>query len=256
MANNITADPNCISLWRFEEDLFLADEMGNNDLTYSNPSWPPIKDTALYKEGDCSAKWTLGDEEAFVIDDGDLSAGFPLKDGGGQTTFSWVAWIYCDVGFADHYLFGKMSLGGGVDTAFYIKYSSTTWAFSASGNETSSGISVAELTWQHVAVTYDGDTDQLTIRVYNDDTKVTDSYQTTLSGGDVVVTGSEPWVVGAPNYNLDVWIDELAVFDDVLTPAEIDEIRAGTFGDGGGGGEEQTTGDGGGISTFFLGCPF
>ena len=255
MAYNIIADPNCISLWRFEAGSMLTDAKGNNDLTYSNPAWQPLEDTIVYKEGDCSAKWNEGDEEAYIIDDGDLSADFPLKDGGGKTTFSWVAWIYPHVEGDDHWLFGKMSLSYDFETLLFInRYPSPTWGVYASGNETVSDIAAVDDVWQHVAVTYDGATDQLTIRVYNDSTKVTDSYQVTLSGGDVIVTGSQPWVVG-PYYDLDWRIDELAVFDDVLTPAEIDEIRAGTFGEGGGG-EEQTTGDGGGISTFFLGCPF
>ena len=254
MANNITADPNCISLWRFESGAMLTDAMGNNTLTHSNPSYPPLEDTSVYHEGDCSAQYTYIDEEPYEIDDSNLSADFPLKNGGGKTTFSWVAWVNINAIGSDPRCIGKMDAVA-VDTAVFISVATETWGFDASGNETDSGIGIAWDTWQHIAVTYDGATGQLTIRVYDEATASVDSYQTTLTGGDVVAVGTKPWTIGDPDWYLAMNIDEVAVFDDVLTPAEIDEIRAETFG-GGGGGEEQTTGDGGGISTLFLGCPF
>ena len=254
MANYFTGDPNCISAWRFEAGAMLTDEMGKNDLTWFGVDYKPVEDTTIYKESDCSAKWNDGIEEPYTIADGDLSADFPLKNGG-SATFSWVAWIYPTVGSHDQYLIGKMDYTG-YDSALLVSYGLPSWAFLASGNETDTGLAVETDTWHHVAVTYDGGTDQLTIRVYHESTGLTDSYQTTLTGGDVVVAGSQPWTIGSPFSLETVRIDELAVFDDVLTADEIDEIRAGTFGGGGGGGVEQTTGDGGGISTFFLGCPF
>ena len=233
----------------------LTDAMGNNTLTHSNPSYPPLEDTSVYHEGDCSAQYTIYDEEPYEIEDSNLSSGFPLKDGGSKTTFSWVAWVNVNAFTTNPQCIGKMD-DSSVDTALYIASSPQTWGFNASGVQTDSGIGITFDDWQHIAVTYDGGTDQLTIRVYDEATASVDSYQTTLTGGDVVATGTKPWSIGDPGWGLAMNIDEVAVFDRVLTPAEIDEIRSGTFGDGGGGGEEQTTGDGGGISTFFLGCPF
>lgn len=246
------SNPNCISVWLFESGAMLTDEKGNNDLTLSSLDYPPLEDTVVYKQGGCSAKFTYGDEEPYTIADGDLSAGFPLKNGSGKTTFSWVAWVYPSSEYTDAYLFGKMSSSYPPETALEILYPAATWMVSAGGNETDTGIAATDDTWHHVAVTYDGDTDQLTVRVYNESTGLTDSFQTTLTGGDVIVEGTDPWAVGDWDYDLTARIDELGVFDKVLTPAEIDDIRNGDFGDFGG-----ATGiaDMDAYTGLMLGCP-
>ena len=256
MANNITADPNCISLWRFEEGAMLTDEMGNNDLTYSDADWKPVEDTTIYKEGACSAKWNDGKEEPYVIADASLSADFPLKNGGGST-FSWVAWIRPTNSVFDYACFGKMDVSG-IEQACRILYTiDRTWGFISDDNEIDSEILAWYNVWHHVAVTHNGDTNLLKIRVYNSDPETTETFETTLAGGNIVVPGTKPWSIADYNRRYTIRMDELAVFNDILEPSEIDAIRNGTYSGGGGGGPgEQTTGDGGGISTFFSGCTF
>ena len=254
MANEFLSEPNCIAVWRFEEGLMLVDETGDNGLSYQNPGSPPLEDTTVFHEGACAAQQTLGNEEAYEIDDGDLSEDFPLKDAGG-TTFSWVGWVYIDFNANSQYVFGKMDTSW-PQTAFYFKTGTDTWAFLSGSSAPDTGISATDGAWHHVGVTHDSAINQLTIRVYDEDGDTVESYQTTLTGGGIVVADTKTWMVGDPDAHADWRLDEVAVFDDVLTPAEIDQIRQGTY-TGGGGGTPAT-----GIATLdeytamTIGCPF
>ena len=257
MANNITADPNCISLWRFEAGAMLTDTAGNNDLTYAyGEEFSPIEDTSVYKEGDCSALWRVSEEQPCIINDANLSNDFPLKSDVADTTFSWVLWIKPEVlTYTNQYILGKMD-GSDRDQVLIIPSNAIPkWKFEIAGSQIDTGISPTSLAWHHVAITHDGDTNDLNIRIYNENTDSTDTFHVELSGGDIIVPANKPWMVCSYWTNLKFNLDELAIFNRVLTPAEIDEIRAGIFGDGGGGGATgQAALDA--YTAMNLGCPF
>ena len=240
MANDITSDDNCICLWRFESGSMLVDEQGNDDLTLSGEWAPPLEDTTVYHEGGCSAKFTDGLEYPYVIEDYNQSAEFPLKwdDGEGtKTTFSWVGWIYPTDYAGDRPIFGRMILNGnGDDMCVFIKSDTDTIGFIIWDDKVDSGIEIAYDAWNHIGITHDTETQTLTMRVYNESTGIADTYQTSMTGGHLVEVTNAPWAIGNYNEEGDLRVDEVAVFDDVLSVAEIDQIRAGTFGSGGGGG--------------------
>ena len=87
--------------------------------------------------------------------------------------------------------------------------------------------------WYHVAVSYQhqGTSGTVRMRIFDpSDDSVDEMEASTLSP---IFVGNGSLAIGAYRYSAQEYIgllDELVVFNDIVTPAEIDKIRQGTYG--------------------------
>ena len=240
MGNNFSADSNCKALWRFEDGALVTDSKGGNTLEALGT---PVVDTENYKEGAASVELpSIGD--FLRIADADLDAGFPLKNGDTTKDFSLCAWAYLTTQPANsRTVYRKKGTNTmSLQVIFYWSDPNIVLRLALSSNGTAwtnnynhaSGMSLNQ--WYHIGVTYDGGDYSYRLRVWDESAQQ-------ILGTDLVGTGIDPFV-GNGEVTLSAndvstfwnWIgnlDEVVVFNDVLTVNEIDQIRAGTYGAGG-----------------------
>ena len=239
MANDFSSDTNCVALWSFENEALKTDSKGSNTLTnggYGNPS----ADTVNYKEGSASADFESSSNECLYIQDGNLDAGFPIKNGG-TGVISVCFWIKLESITGQHSIFDKTYTGGG--HSFLIDVLSGTPAFRMHiGYDGGSSLEVlthaSEIStgiWYHVGMTFDNADKSYRIRVWDDNAG-------SILGSDLTGTATNNMNISAQilhigayqqtNNFLDGLLDELVVFKDILSADEIDGIRGGAFGSG------------------------
>lgn len=241
--NDFSGDPNCVSLFRMENGALTADSIGSNTLTQYGTV---TADTVNYMEGAASADFNYSSSGALYRTDTNLSADFPGKDGAANNVFSFPAWFRVDV---DHGTFmcicakydptqSKYTYMVGCNvTVDYVQLTIGDGAANVE-NYTIASAGLAVGTWYHILATYDGATKNWTLRLYNDGDKTTKSNSGT--GSLAIGYSSVPNFVvgradGATSYRLDGKIDELVIFDDIISAAEDDQIIAGTYGAAAGG---------------------
>lgn len=238
MANDFSDDSNCKALWRFEDGALTADSKGSNTLSIGNT---PTADTSIYKEGSASVE--IEELDYFSINDADLDAGFPLKSGDTNKKISICFWVRINELPVDNELrmcyrksttnkvsFLVYALNDEVKTAFVLQI--TEDGSSPIMLKHDSGIAINK--WYHVAYTYDVSDESYRIRVWDDTAGAILGVDKTGSGiGDIFV-GDAFCVIGYPTASNTMFgnLDEMVIFDDVLTVEEIDQIRAGTYGAG------------------------
>jgi len=103
MANNFTS-ASWISVWQFENN--GNDEKSNNTLTAHNGAGYT---TTNPMRGSYSASLDLTSQTSFYISDGDLSAGFPGKNGVGNKNFSVCGFFRLDTTNAVQIIAGKLN---------------------------------------------------------------------------------------------------------------------------------------------------
>ena len=243
--NIFTEDVNCVGLWTMEDldATDTADYSGNgNTLVNSASNVDP--NTSIIKEGATSAYWADNAAAELQCFDRNLSTNFPGKEGFSNTTVSACAWFRIETINSYANICGKIEVS---------KESWAIWVYSSGGpnvhlnigNElgqgsesiTHSGTTVAVNQWYHVGITYDGPTKAYRIRVWDE----TGGSATETTGTATNAMNIENGTFGVMNQNVgdstpgDSWalrgyIDEVVVFNDVLTADEIDQIRGGTYG--------------------------
>jgi len=247
MANDFSGDANLQALYTCEGYLGNGnglddDSTKGNDLTeVGNPDLEEI----LVKEGS-KAMQTVDSQGMQFLADASLNADFPFKNGSSNQKLSVCFWAYPSAINAYNFAVTKW-YGGVAKRCWGCGLSSATKAWELwigyNGGASSeikglAACTVAVDKWYHVAMTYDQDTKAYHIRVWDQTaTTVYDVSGTTTNAINIedagfAVSGNED---GA-NYFRGV-LDEVAVFNDILTTDEIDEIRNQTFGGGGGGGD-------------------
>ena len=87
---NLFTDPNCISVYYMENGALTTDSKGSNTLTAQAS---PDSNTTDYMQGAGSVDLESGDVDCFYRADADLSADFPLKSGTTNYTMSFTCWI-------------------------------------------------------------------------------------------------------------------------------------------------------------------
>jgi len=236
MANNFAGDPNCTALWRFENGALTADSKGANTLTAVNT---PTADQVNFKEGAASVQLTEADTDYLVINDVNLDAGFPLKNGDAVKKISATFWVRFDslpVVVSRRACFNKDGLNKcSILIGLYndMTDSSIELSISSNGMAWTSYLhasAIAINTWYHVGVTYQ-DSDQVyRIRIWDDTAGAILGVDLTGVGVNIFVTNGAVKVgddqAGA---KMDGKIDEMVIFNDILTVAQIDAIRAGTY---------------------------
>lgn len=238
--NSFASDPNCVAVWRFEDGELTTDSVGSNTLAAQHN---PVADTSDFKEGEASLDTTVG---YLSIADSDLSEDFPLRSTDTNKNITVTFWMNASQG--NSILPGSIIFGKGGEPG---KYSLAIGLYESAGAGTGrlrvsigvlGGTNHEILTntskvlqrnqWYHVAVSYKTETSgAVRMRIYDpsDDsvevTSVWTSQPINLSKSKVTI--------GAYRYSANRYyglIDELAVFNDILTDTEIDQIRQGSYG--------------------------
>lgn len=235
MANNFSTDLNCIALWRMENGALTTDSIGGNTLTAVNS---PTANTTSFKEGASSVTLVSASNQYLKLLDANADADFPLRTGDTTLLISMCGWVYPTTLSGWRFLFGKTSynyngrqgIGLGINGArLYIHQGWGVW-----GTDYNTGIDLALNTWQHITLIADGKTINGLYRVlvWNDSTLTYSTFNTNppLAPG----VGTQEFRIGFFNDNngnkFNGYIDEVVVFNDLLTDEEAEDIKDGTFG--------------------------
>lgn len=233
MANDFSGDANCKAVFNVDDGALTVDSKGTNTLTNSGMT----ADTGTFKQGDASALSDNINDQLFILD-GDLDAGFPLKNGDSNKKISVCFW-FRSTGFPGsgfRYILGKFEIG----TRSFAMLTSTAepQLFIGFNNGDSQeavpfGTSMVANRWYHFGVTFQDSDKSFKMRIWDDNASA-------LLGG-AEVTGNTTnninvenaqWHIGSAtsiNNSAGMQIDEIVVFNDILTSGEIDQIRAGTY---------------------------
>jgi pre-peptidase/concanavalin A-like lectin/glucanase superfamily protein len=246
VGNNFAADLNCVALWNMEPGELTVDNVGTNTLTASGGRVE--SNTAHFKQGMGSGRWVEATNPTLYIRDADLDPGFPLKNGTSNKDISVCMWVKFDSLFRQtHMIWAKHSYTG-MKQSFAIYAAQVSGRYHlriakgynwGSGQETLTEANTALQPgrWYHVAVTWDNSRKELKTTLW-DDTGATVHTESAvlvygISSTDAhVELGTYDGTDGNPDdeTRLDGSLDEIAVFNDVLTNAEIAGIRQGTYG--------------------------
>jgi hypothetical protein len=236
VGNNFAVDPNCVALWRFEEGHLLEDSIGNHTLANHNG----VTTDPLAQEGAACANFERTASQYLSIPDANLAPGFPLKSGDTNKKISVCVWLRMEESI-QQFLFAKDGSPGG--NSFVLAVEGAAGKHYAGirrgigDGSTYDGQSMRSLAlvadqWYHIACTYDDTDGSYRLRVYDPVTdtpfELTGKFDTKIAvtTADVRIGGTLPSKV----YYADGLMDEMVVFNDVLTAAEIDKIRQGTYG--------------------------
>lgn len=235
-ANDFSGSSTCVALYRFESGALQTDSKSTNTLTGAAT---PDESTAGggFQEGSCAADFELANTDTQTVTDANLSAGFPAKNGTTTPKFTICFWFKPETTSSNGILYKGTSTGG--TASWYITTSSgsafrlgvgTTNGDAWDAYTHASAITVSQ--WYHVAVSYDDSDKSYRIRVW-------DATAAGILGVDKTGTATNNMNVenGAFNIgdspsgynNLDGILDEVVIFNSVLTTTQTDAIRAGTF---------------------------
>lgn len=245
MANNFSGDANCYALWKMDSIAagVTPDDKGNNDLTVIGSSGPVIATGAAdHKEGAGAAYFDYGEgDQAFYIADASLGAGFPFKSGDSTKKISICFWFRSpsDTGEAG-YIFSKYSIGDnkrsiGITMDWSANHV-TLWLATGTGGagtNYSHGSTIAADRWYHVGITYNNADYSYRIRIWDDNAgSILGTDLTGNHSGSVPATDAGLYVGTRNDGDREYGglIDEMVVFNDILSTTEIDLIRAGTYG--------------------------
>ncbi len=237
--NDFTTDPHCVALWKFENNALVFDSIGSNDLENNGAS----VETGDFKEGAGCADFKVGQSDWMSIDDADLSAKFPTKNGGGSVKMSLCFWmkprsfpfgttmiskylmltddrswrVFMRAAGSDGYL--KIAFGkAGGDNFDEYKFDAPEQQFPRDR-------------WYHVAFTYKEADRSFHVRMWDDTAGIVLIDHVGVTESRMAVTDAPLILGGIPLRSefYDGLLDEVVVFDDILTTAQIDQIRQGNY---------------------------
>ena len=237
--NDFTLDDDIKALWRFENGALTIDSKGENILTNAGVN----SNIESYKEGFGSAQF--GADSRLYINDGDLDTGFPLKNGDTNKKLTLCTWLYMDT---------APSAAAANDSIIFMKYAANKCSIKITLNTTVTStyltvyISAGGVTyetsyyhatplvigrWYHIAITYQASDGAYRIRIYDATAAAIHGSDKTGTLGNVYV-GTAPIFIGylynsLRNHSLYGKLDEMIMFNRVLTTDEIDDIRTNTF---------------------------
>lgn len=234
MANDFSADANCRALWNLESGALTTDSKSTNTLTNVGVD----EDLVKFKQGSCSGRFIRANADRMYRTDANLSAGFPLKSGAADKSFSFAFWVYFDAIDLTQYILCKT--GSVPDRCLIVMFDTTekmNILISADGTNWNYYIHATALVagrWYHVGITYDGNNDDsYRIRIWDDTAGAIVGVDKTGIASDICIAAGNLYLgYSSTVLTLGGNLDEVVVFNDVLSVAEIDAIRAGTFGGG------------------------
>lgn len=231
--NSFSSDPNAVALWRFEAGKLTVDSLSTNTLSNKGVT----ASTSDYKEGKACADFEFDEDDYMQIVDPNLNAKFPFKNGTSNRKISvcfWVRFESMPKANESQFLFTKQAPGksslviktfnslGVTRLQFGIGYNNgLQWQI------TSHNSPLAADVWYHISVTYNDPGKQYYLRIWDDSAKaVLGADKSGVFNYNVSITNG---AVGIGNL-VDGLMDEMVVFNDILTIDEMDAIREGTYG--------------------------
>jgi len=246
---NLFTDPNCISVYYMENGALTTDSKGSNTLTAVQS---PDSNTVDYMQGAGSVDLEYSDGDCFYRADADLSADFPLKNGTTNYTMSFTCWIKLESksSASTTMLWAKNNpYWGRPGCELHLAQTNGMPTISCEINPTGTltvswnGLTYPSVdNWYFVGMSLEvNGTNHYTGWIY-----VWDDTNSQLLGAQSFKTSSsastgppklntDPFVIGAVarstygNFH-DGLMDEVTIWNRVLTEDEFDLIRGGTFG--------------------------
>jgi hypothetical protein len=243
MGNNFSADPNCVALWQCENGALTADSKGANTLTAVNT---PVAELVDYKEDSASVNLESLQSQYFTLSQEAMDTGFPGKSGDTNKKLSVSCWFklesaagggspdygyrsICGILYANLYSWGvAVSNSTGTNYArFRLGYDNgnSVEEINHTGRVISTGV------WYHFGATYQNSNKSYQMRLY--DSSNTTSYTQTGTTTNNINIETGGFRIGSAEASVACWdglLDELVIFNDILTIDEIDQIRAMTYG--------------------------
>jgi hypothetical protein len=233
MANDFSGDATCVAVWNVDNGALTTDSKGTNTLT-NNSVDSEIVD---FKQGDgCANHNGLGDK--LSIAEGSMDSGIPWLFGGSKTSGTVMCWFKISA-FPGSGTRTLLTFGGSGLDCYRIQFTKGAnwnlylgigkpggadheWFIHAS--------TIATGIWYHVATSYSSSNDAVHIRIWDDNAGA-------ILGSDINDTTTDPiniengktWTWGANTTSVGGFKDEYVVFNRVLSNAEIDSVRGGTF---------------------------
>jgi len=223
-------DPNCVAVYNFEPGALTEDSKSNNTLCNINGV---SSETVDYKQGAGSADFERDLSQRFSIANELLHDDFILKKGGANKSFSICFWLKIESLTNPTPMIEKV--GSFRIRNYNVSKPLRLMVYNSTGNDNiTHGTNLATGTWYHAGVTFDGNNGPnfaYRIRIWDDNAgailgvdkvgTITREIQTSASAFRIGNDG------GTQEY--DGLMDEVAIFNDILTPDEIDAIRKGTY---------------------------
>jgi len=244
--NDFSSDGSCKALWRYESGALTTDSIGSNTLTSSGS---PTANTTSFKEGSACVDLEASTPDYFSITDANLDTSFPLKNGDTTKEISICYWIRFETLPLDVHPFfwlvnffkggtttKSFAVGSYVDGGVASFGMAIGYASGASWQKIHFGTVITTNNWYHVGITYKDSTKAYSIRVWDDNAGAL------LGGAEVTGTVANninvengPVYIGCAEYVVkqeyyDGFLDEMVIFNRILTSNEIDKVRDGTFG--------------------------
>jgi len=241
--NDFSIDSNCKAVWNFESGALTTDSKGGNTLTDVNTVGTETSD---YQQGSACADLEVSSSEKFTIADGDLDSGFPFKSGGSDLDITVCGWFKLESIAADVYIvckgrtnYSNFSFAIGIEAdsgnrvlEIHVGYnggvSTEVYEFAAMDD-------IVTGRWYHLGATFKNSTKLGTVRLW-DDTAGSVIYSGSHTFTNAAIADNGEFHIGGyypDGYRFDGLLDELVVFDDILTATEIDQIRKGIYGHAG-----------------------
>jgi len=239
MANDFSGDSNCVALYNLESGALTTDSKGSNTLTDVNTV---AANTTQYKQGAASADFETSSTERLYRTDANLSTDFPFKSGQSNNLMSVCFWAQFEaVTTGATYLVCKYAALDN-QRSWAIKQYSSGNILASFGYGTSSytDIEVPDLVcnvggWYHFGFTYNNTNGAYWLRVYDEDADTVYELTGTFANYSTFTVGAAAFTLGSRSdgsgYH-DGELDEVVVFNDILTADEIDDIRNGVYGAG------------------------
>ncbi len=236
--NNFASDPNCVALWRFESGKLTTDSVGTNTLQNHGVT-ASISDLM---EGTSSGSFSASDKDYCWIANSSLSAKFPFSRTTAPKTISVAFWMKLKSLPAAGLVFDPFSkvdeghnsnsfttmIDGYGHLGFYIGTANGTSYEDAWTKE-----QVAVGKWYHVAVTYRDSDKSYRINAWDAQAAAVLTDKTGNTVNNISLTSSDVYIgqrEGLPaNRYFDGLLDEMVVFNDVLGPNDLAQIRGGTY---------------------------
>lgn len=254
MANDFSADSNCISVYRTESGALGTDAKGSQALTSLGGG--PSEDTTIFKEGACAARFVAASAYGMYRTDANLSASFPLKSGTSNTTISVCAWVYQDSVGADgdvRSIASKFESGTGAHRTFRALVATVGTSGRArltsgdtGGNNSTTATHASDLaiqTWFHITCGYRDSDKAYRVFVRDASGNTVGSDVSGTATANIALFAQSDFMVGCQGEHtsqqspFDGRIDEVVIFSKLLTATDATNIAKGLYsgtGDGGG----------------------
>lgn len=233
--NQWSADSDCVAVWKFENN--LLDSVGNNHFT-------AVGTVGFYSgtasEGTYCLSLSASATAKLIIAGSNLSTTFPTKHTNSESDMSIFGYFRMDAYANQNAIITRWndSAGHTNDRTFSINCLSASqglrFAIGHGGGSASTfkntDTAIVTGTWYWFCATYEASTNRFRLYVFNRDTSALVSEVMETAGGNIYngEANIRVGIFGAANY-FEGLIDELGVTKDIITTAEMTQIRQGIY---------------------------